>query len=40
MDEKLDVLDRGDIMSKTFFWIACLYSEYQDDACGLYYYDK
>ena len=28
------------IISKTFFWIANLYDEYQDGVCKPYYYNK
>lgn len=31
---------RDDIISKTFFWIANLYGEYQDGICKPYYYNK
>lgn len=35
-----NVCIQDDIMGKTFFWIASLYSEYQDGACRPYYYGK
>lgn len=35
-----NVCIRDDIMGKTFFWIASLYSEYQDGACRPYHYGK
>lgn len=35
-----NVCIQDDIMGKTFFWIASLYSEYQDGACSPYYYGK
>lgn len=35
-----NVCIRDDIISKTFFWIANLYSKYQDGACEPYYYNK
>ncbi|MBD5516889.1 MAG: hypothetical protein HDR06_20225 [Lachnospiraceae bacterium] len=35
-----NVCIRDDIMGKTFFWIASLYSEYQDGACKPYHYRK
>ena len=35
-----NVCIRDDIMGKTFFWVAGLYSKYQDGACKPYYYGK
>ena len=35
-----NVYIRDDIIGKTFFWVASLYSEYQDGACRPYYYGK